>query len=99
MEQEEICRELLGKIIDGEIPPGTLLPPEEKLARSFGVSRMKLHRALDILRENGVIFSRPRRGSRLARTFPFRCFNATAPFFCAGPPYFMPPRPTTSTGI
>ena len=57
MEQEDISRELLGKIIDGEISRGTLLPPEEKLARSFDVSRMKLHRALDVLRENGVSFS------------------------------------------
>ena len=29
MDQEDICRELLGKIIDGEISPGAPLPPEE----------------------------------------------------------------------
>ncbi len=84
MEQEAICRELLRKIIDGEILPGSPLAPEEELARGFGVSRMKLHRALDILRENGVIFSRPRRGSRLAADLSVPMLQRLRAFFLRG---------------
>ena len=93
MEQEEICRELLGKIIGAEIPPGSPLPPEETLARTFSVSRMKLHRALDILRENGVVVSRPRRGSRVAADLSVPVLQHLRAFFLRGAAILHPSPP------
>lgn len=63
MEQEMICRLLLQKIIACELPPGSFFPAEPELAKQLNTSRMKVHRALNVLRRGGVAASRPHCGT------------------------------------
>jgi GntR family transcriptional repressor for pyruvate dehydrogenase complex len=50
---------------NGELRPGTRLPPERKLADMFGVSRSSLRQAFQILAERGIIESRQGDGTYL----------------------------------
>ena len=81
MDLEEICRILLQKIISGELPPGERLSPETVLAEEFGVSRMKIHRAADLLRREGILSSLPRRGTVVAEDLLLSRVKAVRSFF------------------
>jgi DNA-binding transcriptional MocR family regulator len=50
-------------VLDGRLPPGTRLPAERELAEAIGVSRTLVARALDRLREDGLVASRRGAGS------------------------------------
>jgi GntR family transcriptional regulator len=56
----EIAGEVRRAIVDGQYPPGTLLPPEPELAAKFGASRSLVNRAMQALAAEGVV--RPRQG-------------------------------------
>lgn len=62
---------LAGRIERGELPPGTLLPPEVELARQFGVSRQTVRAGLDALVRAGMI-ERTRGKGTLVRRPPIR---------------------------
>lgn len=47
----------------GQIKPETAMPPERVLARQFGVSRMTMRQANDLLEREGLIERRPGRGT------------------------------------
>src|SRR3954452_4104678 len=47
----------------GKIPPGSSLPPEQVLARQFGVSRMTMRQANDVLEREGLIERQRGRGT------------------------------------
>lgn len=51
-------------ILDGTLPPGTILPQVE-LARRLGVSRTPLREALRMLQEEGLIEAEPNRRARV----------------------------------
>lgn len=57
----EIARDLSIQIIDGVFDEGGMLPPEEQLSRTYGVSRGTVRNALVLLARQGAIA--PRRGS------------------------------------
>ncbi|MFD4573406.1 GntR family transcriptional regulator [Streptomyces sp. NPDC058417] len=57
-----IAKELLGELRDGTIPPGERLPGERQLAEHFGVSRVTVRQALEVLRRDGLVAT-DRRGS------------------------------------
>jgi DNA-binding GntR family transcriptional regulator len=57
----EIFRELKRMILGNELEPGTKLK-QEQIATMFGVSRMPLHRAFQMLENEMLIESIPRRG-------------------------------------
>ncbi|MFF8193166.1 GntR family transcriptional regulator [Streptomyces bobili] len=57
-----IAKELLGELRDGTIPPGERLPAERQLAEHFGVSRVTVRQALEVLRRDGLVAT-DRRGS------------------------------------
>ncbi|MFF8971940.1 GntR family transcriptional regulator [Streptomyces sp. NPDC014995] len=57
-----IARELLGELRDGTIPPGERLPGERRLAEHFGVSRVTVRQALEVLRRDGLVAT-DRRGT------------------------------------
>lgn len=57
----EIARDLSIQIIDGAFDEGGMLPPEEQLSRTYGVSRGTVRNALVLLARQGAIA--PRRGS------------------------------------
>jgi GntR family transcriptional regulator, transcriptional repressor for pyruvate dehydrogenase complex len=54
-----------GLIISGELPVGSLLPPERDFAKQIGVSRPVLHEALVDLASKGFLGIEPRRGVRV----------------------------------
>ena len=53
-----IAAELRHQVQAGEIPAGRLLPSEADLSRAYGVSRVTVRKALDLLRSEGLIDSR-----------------------------------------
>ena len=52
---QTVYDELRSQIRQGDFPPGSLLPPPEKLTERFGVSRITVTRALRLLAEEGLI--------------------------------------------
>lgn len=52
---EQIAGGLLDAIIDGEMQPESVLPPEAELAESFGVSRLTIREAIRILRTQNIV--------------------------------------------
>jgi DNA-binding FadR family transcriptional regulator len=58
----ERCADALRRsILDGRLPPGSRLPPERRLAESFGVNRVTVRSALTRLTAAGLV--QARRGS------------------------------------
>ncbi|MGV3615220.1 MAG: substrate-binding domain-containing protein [Fimbriimonas sp.] len=65
-----IADELAGRIESGELPPGTSIETEERLAARLMVSRHTAHRALDELQRQGLLLRRPRLGTIVADRLP-----------------------------
>jgi GntR family transcriptional regulator len=59
--------QILLKIISSDDAVGKLLPPEQDLAAIFGVSRITVKKALDILASKGMVERRRALGTRVAR--------------------------------
>lgn len=59
---ERVASLIVQEILDQELPPGTMLPPEAAMLETYGVSRSSLREALRILEVNGLISMRS--GSR-----------------------------------
>jgi DNA-binding GntR family transcriptional regulator len=57
---------LRSEIVAGRMPLGAKLPAEETLKRSFGVDRSVVRRAVQLLREEGVVMTRHGVGSFVA---------------------------------
>lgn len=53
-----IADDLRGQIVSGELPAGAVLPSEADLAGSYGVSRVTVRKALELLRQEARIDSR-----------------------------------------
>jgi GntR family transcriptional regulator, arabinose operon transcriptional repressor len=58
-----ICEHLLGEVSAGRLKPGAVLPPEIELAKTFGVSRQTVRRALAEMDEEGIIRREQGRGT------------------------------------
>ena len=54
----QIADELRARVQSGEYGPGRLLPSESELSHEFGVSRVTLRKALEILRDDGLVNAR-----------------------------------------
>ncbi|MGQ4877035.1 histidine utilization repressor [Billgrantia sp. LNSP4103-1] len=59
----QIQQHLLEKILGGEWPAHHQIPPEEKLARDFGVSRMTANKAIRDLVQQGYLTRQPGLGT------------------------------------
>ena len=59
-------QQLQGKILSGELPVGTQLPPERELARQMQVSRAVVNGGLAELAGQGFLEVRPRQGTCVA---------------------------------
>ena len=55
---QEIAGSLRKRIADGEFPGGRLLPSESDLSASYDASRVTVRKALEALREEGLVDSR-----------------------------------------
>jgi GntR family transcriptional regulator len=54
----EIAEALRGRVQSGEFPAGRLLPSESELSAEFGVSRVTVRRALEVLRDESLLDAR-----------------------------------------
>ncbi|MFW6693128.1 FadR/GntR family transcriptional regulator [Streptomyces sp. MAR4 CNX-425] len=63
-----VTAELVGRIVRGEHPPGTPLPPEPALCETFAVSRTVVREAVKVLQEKGLV--QVRQGSGTTVTAP-----------------------------
>lgn len=59
----QLADDLAKRIERGEFPVGARLPSEAELARDYGTAKMTVRRALEILRERGLIRTLHGRGS------------------------------------
>lgn len=60
--------QIKGMISSGSVAPGSKLPPERELARSFGVNRASVRQALKVLEIMGVLYQRVGDGTYLSST-------------------------------
>jgi len=72
-----IYRTLLGQILNRALSEGSRLPVEQDLATQFGASRSTVRKAIDQLRQDGLVISRQGDGNFVtgmdaADTFPLR---------------------------
>jgi GntR family transcriptional regulator len=65
---EQVAAEIRRAITDGEAGPGERLPPARHLAAVMGVNTNTVLRALRILRDEGLLEMRPRRGTTVIGT-------------------------------
>ncbi|KIQ69119.1 Transcriptional regulator [Wenxinia marina DSM 24838] len=73
----EAVVEALGQaIVDGRLPPGALLPRDEQLIESYGVSRTVLREAMKTLAAKGMIEPRARVGTRVRPRTDWTMFDA-----------------------
>lgn len=56
---ETVAREIVRRIREEELPPGTLLPSESQMLADFGVGRASLREALRVLEVGGLITIKP----------------------------------------
>ena len=59
----QIARILRRRIESGQYPPDTRIPTESELMETFEVARTTARRAIAVLREGGLIYTVPQRGS------------------------------------
>jgi DNA-binding GntR family transcriptional regulator len=59
----QLADDLADRIGRGEFPTGSRLPSEADLAESYGVAKMTVRRALEVLRERGMVRTLHGRGS------------------------------------
>lgn len=55
---ERIAAELRSQLGAGDLPAGQLLPSEAELSAAYAVSRVTIRKALEVLREEGLVSSR-----------------------------------------
>ena len=55
---QQIADELRSRLASGEFGPGQLLPSEAELSRTYDASRVTVRRALEVLRDLGLVDSR-----------------------------------------
>ncbi|MFE3187813.1 FadR/GntR family transcriptional regulator [Nocardia sp. NPDC059240] len=65
---DTVFEQLVGEVLDGELPPGAALPAERALAETLGVSRPTVREALQRLAHTGLVEVR-QGGSTTVRDF------------------------------
>ena len=63
----QIASILRRRIESGQYPPDTRIPTESELIEAFEVARTTARRAIAALREEGLIYTVPQRGSYVTR--------------------------------
>ena len=66
----QIAAILRRRIESGQYPPDTRIPTESELVDAFEVARTTARRAIALLREEGLIYTVPQRGSYVTRKSP-----------------------------
>lgn len=82
---EVLADELRGRILDGAIGPGQMLPNERNLAEESGLSRTVVRESLRILEIEGLVETRPgRNGGTAVRRPDQRSFARSVDIFVRG---------------
>jgi GntR family transcriptional regulator len=63
---EQIADHIAARIQAGEFPAGTRLPPERDLAGEYSAAYNTIRRAMDVLRDRGLIITMHGRGTYVA---------------------------------
>lgn len=63
---EQVADVIEKAVESGELAPREMLPSEAEIIHQAGVSRWTVRKALELLREKGVIYSRAHMGSFVA---------------------------------
>jgi DNA-binding GntR family transcriptional regulator len=63
----QIAAILRRRIESGQYPPDTRIPTESELVEAFEVARTTARRAIAVLRDEGLIYTVPQRGSYVTR--------------------------------
>jgi DNA-binding GntR family transcriptional regulator len=66
----QIAAILRRRIESGQYPPDTRIPTESELVDAFEVARTTARRAIAVLREEGLIYTVPQRGSYVTGKSP-----------------------------
>lgn len=69
---EEVADEIRARIENGELPPGAVVPSENRLMSDYGVSRDTANKALRLLREAGLTEARQGAATRVREYKPIR---------------------------
>lgn len=67
---DQIATDLRGRIVRGELEPGASIPSERELTEKWAVSRATVVKALDLLRQEGLIDTRQGTGSTVRERTP-----------------------------
>jgi GntR family transcriptional repressor for pyruvate dehydrogenase complex len=67
---EMVAEQILRKLSDGELEPGSQLPPQRELARMFGVGRSSVREAINALAVMGYLQSLQGRGTFIRDPLP-----------------------------
>jgi DNA-binding GntR family transcriptional regulator len=67
---EQVADHIEAKIRAGEIPPGSRLPGEQELRREYGIALSTVRKAMGLLRDRGLVITRPSKGSFIVRDLP-----------------------------
>ncbi|MEW1549328.1 GntR family transcriptional regulator [Streptomyces tsukubensis] len=59
----QIAADLTAEIARGDLAPGSPLPSEKELTERYGVARNTARSALGVLREAGLVYTVPGRGT------------------------------------
>lgn len=68
LKYEQIAESLRTRVADGEFGPGDLLPSGRDLSEQWGVSRATVVKAMDVLRNDGLVIARQGTGFAVAET-------------------------------
>lgn len=63
----QVADAVAARIEAGEFEPGDLIPSEGTLQQEYGVARGTIRRAIETLRERGMVVTMPQRGTYVAR--------------------------------
>jgi DNA-binding GntR family transcriptional regulator len=67
---EQLADRIEELIRAGEIPPGSRLPGEQALRQEYGVALSTVRKAMGLLRDRGLVVTRPSKGSFIVRDLP-----------------------------
>ncbi|MEV6598882.1 GntR family transcriptional regulator [Actinoplanes sp. NPDC051346] len=62
----QLAEILAERIERGDLQPNRPIPSESQLVQEFGIARGTVRRAVAVLRERGVVFTVPQRGTYVA---------------------------------
>jgi GntR family transcriptional regulator len=67
---EQVADYIEARIRAGDIPLGAKLPGEQAMREQYGVALSTVRKAMGLLRDRGLVVTRPAKGSYVVREIP-----------------------------